>query len=234
VSRLAAARDEQGFKLVELLVAATIGTVVLFAAFGLIEAAVRGQKTNDNRIDAASRGRDAMEQISRRLRAQVCLDRSTRPIIEATADRVVFYSGLGPAPGDLRQAYPVQRRTLEYVPDGSTGRGSIVETVVKGDMSKTPPTFTGQPRTRTIVTNISRDGSTPVFRYYRFDPAGGTAQLTPPLSADQRARIVRIHTTFVAYPEHNRDAQRVKTRMDSSVTLRMADPNSPTSTLACE
>ena len=87
------ARDESGFTLIELLMAMTIGVVVLFACFMLVDAsAPLAQKTQD-RVDAAQRGRLAMEIIGAELRSQVCMPGAVPPIMPnvSDGDNVWFY-----------------------------------------------------------------------------------------------------------------------------------------------
>ena len=87
------ARDESGWTLIELLMAMTIGVVVLLAAFMLVDAsAPLAQKTQD-RVDAAQRGRLAMEIIGAELRSQVCMPGAVPPIMPTVSDssNVWFY-----------------------------------------------------------------------------------------------------------------------------------------------
>ena len=87
------ARDESGFTLIELLMAMTIGVVVLLAAFMLVDASTPlAQKTQD-RVDAAQRGRLAMEIIGAELRSQVCMPGAVPPIMPTVSDdsNVWFY-----------------------------------------------------------------------------------------------------------------------------------------------
>ena len=66
-------RGDAGFTIVELLVTVLIGTVVLFALFGLVDVALRSQQRVDGRVDSNSRGRLAMEQMVQDLRSSVCV-----------------------------------------------------------------------------------------------------------------------------------------------------------------
>ena len=66
-------REERGFTLVELLVATSLGTVVLLAAGVLSTSMLNAQTRISDRSEAIARGRTAMEQIVQQLRSQVCL-----------------------------------------------------------------------------------------------------------------------------------------------------------------
>lgn len=232
-------RDENGFTLVELLVASMLGIVVLLAAFSLIDAAVRGQRTTENRLDATTNGRNAMEQITRQLRAQMCFGRTAPPVISATGTRVEFYASVAPTPATASDRQTVQKRTLTYVPDGTTGRGSIVETVVDGNATAPPFTQFGltAPRTRTIVANVAPPAGAggALFRFWRYDPNAAPAMLalTTPVAANQLQLIVQIETAFDAYPTNSADEEQVKSTLDSKITVRTADASDPALGAGC-
>jgi prepilin-type N-terminal cleavage/methylation domain-containing protein len=79
-------RDESGFSLVELVVALAIGTVVLLAAFMLVDASTPlAQRTND-RVDAFQRGRLALDIVGAELRSQVCMPGAIPPIMPTVSD----------------------------------------------------------------------------------------------------------------------------------------------------
>jgi prepilin-type N-terminal cleavage/methylation domain-containing protein len=227
--------DERGFTLIELLVASMIGTIILFAAFSLIDATYRGQRTVENRIDAATRGRNAMEQVTRQLRAQVCLGKGRAPIVEAGDSKVIFYASVAPAPTSASATPAIQKRTLEYVPVGATGRGRIDETVVTGTGTLPDMTFTGTPRTRTIANNIAPVAGVPLFRYYKYDAnlSPAVQLLAPPINDENRQIIVQVQTAFEAFPERPEDAARITTRLENKITVRTADPTDPTRSPKC-
>lgn len=233
-------RNEDGFTLVELLVATMVGTIVVLASFGLVDMAIDGQATTENRIDASSRGRTAMEQVVRQLRSQACFGR-TAPIIEGRDDKVVFYASLAPSPANAGSDPTVlQQRTLEFVPEGAAGRGYLRETVVTGNATPPPDTqFTGTPTTRRIVDNISRVPGTPVFRFYRFDPVNAPQMLqlapdaTGQIVADDRRLTVQVRATFDTWSAGGLGADRVRTRLDSRVVNRNSTPTDPTRSPVC-
>lgn len=182
--------------LVELLVTVTIGMVVLFATGNLLDASGRASAEVQDRVDAVQRGRVAMEQVTQRLRSQVCLNATTPAVTYAGANEMWFYTDLG----DHTAGFVPEARKLRFVdPDGPGGKnGSIVEevwdTVITKDANgntltreqAATATF-GQPvsRTRTMIEDVSlsmdedredRDGDLnktevvqqPLFDYYRF------------------------------------------------------------------
>lgn len=86
--------DERGFALTELLVAMTVGLIVLLAAFLLLDRAHSASREISDRQDAVQRGRQATEYLTRQIRSQVCLGNTTEPITHGSADQVTFYADL--------------------------------------------------------------------------------------------------------------------------------------------
>jgi type II secretion system protein J len=71
--RRIAPRSEDGFTLVELLVALLIGTVVLMGAFTVLDSTASVTGTVARRVDSLQRGRTALDLMTRDLRSQVCV-----------------------------------------------------------------------------------------------------------------------------------------------------------------
>jgi prepilin-type N-terminal cleavage/methylation domain-containing protein len=229
-------REEGGFTLVELLVASMVGTIVLLSAFALIDTAFRGQRTVENRLDAAANGRNAMEVVTRQLRAQVCLGKGIAPITRAEDNLVEFYASVAPPPSTPSARQTVQRRTLEYVPDGATGRGTIRQTIIDGVGSPPDVTFNGTPTVTTIARNLAPVSGVPVFRYFRYDPntSPNVLPVAAPVTDPQvRQVIVQVQTAFESFPLNSQDASKVKTRLDNKITVRTADPTDPTRSPQC-
>ena len=235
-------RDERGFTLIELLVATTIGTIILMAAFPLVELAINGQVTTENRLEAVQRGRAAMEQVSRQVRSQTCIGRDMPPITDARDNSLTFYASVAPAPPNTDPS-PIQRRTLTYQPytDGS-GRGAIVESVWTADPASTAPNLVFPASTRTdrrIMDDISPVPGTPIFRFYKYDPdtSPNTILLTPDatngVAEADRKLVVQVRTTFQAWSTGKRDDDKVKTQLDSKILVRTADPTDPTRSPKC-
>ena len=229
-------RSQDGFTLIELLCAMTVGTIVLLAAFGLLDAVTRGQSTVESRLDATERGRATMEQLTRQLRSQVCIGKGIAPVLEATDTKIVFYASVAPYDAQNPSRQPtVQRRTLEYVPNGSTGRGSIVETVINSAGVAPDYTWGAAPKVRTIATDIGLVTGKPFFRFYKYDPdlSPNVQLLTPPISDANRQIIVQVQTAFRAYATGGLDAATNSTVLENKVTVRTADPTDPTRSPKC-
>ena len=88
--------DERGFTLIELLVSMVIGLIVIFAAYTILDTSGTISRRTQDRVDAAQRGRLAMDVIGSELRSQVCLPGAIPPMVAgATATDFTFYSNLG-------------------------------------------------------------------------------------------------------------------------------------------
>jgi prepilin-type N-terminal cleavage/methylation domain-containing protein len=198
--------DERGFTLVELLAAIVVSTIVLFALFGLVDTATRQQSVANDRIDANDRGRVAIDAISTQLRSRVCISGAEDSLVAASDSQIEFFASLGltPQSGSGSQTLVLQRRRLTYRPATS----DVLEESWVGTLpapALPPATSTTATRTRTILTNVSLDGTTPFFRYYAM--TSPTPPLPPlpelllaptPLSAANLTKVVQITVSFAA------------------------------------
>ncbi len=118
-------RSQEGFTLMEMLVAATVGFVILSATLGLLESTLRLDNGVMAKTDAQQRGRLAMDRITQELRSQVCLNLTTPAIlpVKSTADSVTFYSDFGE-----NVKAPPMLRTITF----DAASGNIIESDVAG------------------------------------------------------------------------------------------------------
>jgi type II secretory pathway component PulJ len=196
--------DEAGFTIVELLVAATIGLIVVMATFTLVEVAQRQTQQITARTDSSQRGRLAMEQMTQSLRSQVCVkfdeDYALAPLQAGTSTSVTYFSAIqGKVGGSVgTSAFTPERRVLTYA------NGTFSETRTTGTGDYPTLTFPDTPTsTRTILTDAAPQGAgKPIFTYYALNPNGtvNTTPLATPLSDVDRERVVEIGVAFVAKP----------------------------------
>jgi len=227
-------RSEEGFTLPELLVAIIIGTFIMLAAAGLLDTTVSvGTKVN-KRVDATQRGRTALDQITRDLRSQVCIpaDPQLDSLIAASDSSVDVYTDLG----DGSAAKPPQRRTLTFDPTLRT----IVERIYTPSGAAGSYVFPTSPTlTRTLLSDVVQDGSTPVFTYYPLDPTPDDD--VPPTAFAASAGIVatslddvaRIRVTFKSLPSGRTTAQPGDAVMTDDVYRNAVDPNAADPTPEC-
>jgi hypothetical protein len=225
VTRLAHIRrrlsDERGFTVMELLVASLLGVMVVLAAAALMDSAQGQNSRISGRVEGTQRGRVAMEQVVQRLRSQVCLGTAT-PVLDAQSTEMTFFADFGD------EAFTPEKRRI-YV-----SGGALREQIWNG--TGTPPnvTFPSTPtRTRVLASGIAQatDGAgtaIPYFSYYAYDASSPTEprELLPvPVSADDRARLVRVQVAFRTRVP--RQDARVDTSFVNSVIVRMANPTDP-------
>jgi Tfp pilus assembly protein PilW len=224
------AADERGFTLIETLMAASIGIVILLAAFFLLDRSLTTSGQVADRSEALQRARQTMLLMTRQIRSQVCLGTSTVPVISGTDSSVSFYADLSDG------STPVQKRTLTFDP----AAGTITESVVTGSGTYPSLTFTGTPVTNTLLTKVDQimDGTVarPVFRYYGYvstSTTGALQQLTTPLSSSDLSRVAVVKVGFRALPNRPITDTNNSTSIEDDVYVREADPASPTTGPRC-
>jgi prepilin-type N-terminal cleavage/methylation domain-containing protein len=213
--------DQRGFSLTELLVAMTIGMVVLMAAWMLFDRTISASGQIADRSEALQRGRLAMEVISRQLRSQVCVG-STTPIVSGTDLSVSFYADLT----DGTPANPIKQRTLTY----NTTTDTINESVQPS--TGTYPTLTfGTATTTPLLTKVDQimDGSTarPIFQYFGYKPGftdGTLVQLGTPLSAADLKRVAVIKVGFRSFAARPISNDKDSTVLENDIYTRTAVP----------
>jgi prepilin-type N-terminal cleavage/methylation domain-containing protein len=213
--------DQRGFSLTELLMAITIGMIVLMAAWMVLDRTISASGQIADRSEALQRGRQAMELITRQLRSQVCVGNAT-PIVSASDLSVTFYADLT----DGTPANPIKKRTLTYDPATHTINESVASS------SGTYPTLTfGTATTTPLLAKSDQimDGSTarPVFRYYRYQSGttnGTLVQMTAPLSAADLKQVVLIKVGFRAFAVRPISNDNDSTTLEDDVYTRAAVP----------
>lgn len=227
-------RDERGFTLPELLMSVLIGTIVMLAAVNLIDASVRASDEVLDRVDGLGKGRQALEQVTQRVRAQVCPDKNTPALVEGTDNSMTFYT-------ELISSTDASGNPL-FAPEGrriSLAGGTLTEEVWNTLASPFANTFNAPPNTsRAMSPAIYTQPGRPFFRYYGFignDPALAELLLQTPLSAADRARVVKIEVAFDSRPtKRESQSNRIDTGFEAEVFVRTADPSDPEHSPQCE
>ncbi len=225
-------RSDEGFTVMEVLVAATVGFVLVAAIMGLLESSLRLNSGVVAKTDAMQRGRLAMDSITQQLRSQVCLDGTTFddsvPVsavtTESTANSVTFFSDF-----TSTGANPV-KRTLAYDP---ATQGISVRTY---ETTVTPPKPTDYPatptRTSLVLENVrlqQKSGAdVPFLRYYAYKLVNGRPraeqELIPPLDQAAANRVARVDVAFLALPTRSTDRKQ-GVNLSDQVMARHSDPN---------
>jgi prepilin-type N-terminal cleavage/methylation domain-containing protein len=216
-------RSQSGFTTIELLVTVAMLGVVAAGASMLVEVVMRQGRGVLERTESAQRGRLALDQMTRQVRSQVCLNETTKGMISATPTTLTFYADF--SNGTTPNA--VARRQLEYVP---TSR-QIIERVWAPANAPTPT------RTTVLLQNVvqARDENAagapvlPFFRYWAYpDPMPVNPRpdqaLSGTLTAAQVARIARVGISFNVRPA-TASSEEFATPLQDDIVLRNADPN---------
>ena len=225
------ASDERGFTIIELMVAMSVGMVVLLAAFMLLDRSFTASGQIADRQEALQRGRQAMELITRQLRSQVCVvvppaTTFSPPWSTDSDNQVTFYGSLS------ESSQSVTKRTLLFNPAGA---GSITQSVITGVPNTAYPqmSFGGATTTTTLLTNVKavQDGSPavdrPVFKYYRYKtglPKGDLELVGTPVSPANLARIALIKVAFRAFAVRPIADDGDSTVMENDAFIRISDP----------
>ena len=225
------AKGQTGFTVVETLVAMFVLGVVAIGAMTFIEVVMRQGRGVVDRTESAQRGRLAVDQMTRQIRSQVCLNATTKGLVEATPNALTFYADLTDGSG---AAAPAKRR-LEYASN------SIVERVYKAD----GVTVDSQ---RVLLQNVVpvKDPNPPapaapprpdsLFAYYAYKdpaPAGELETLAATPTAAELGRIAVVTVNVGVDPPSSTDAK-ARTSLHDQVVLRNADPNATNNDPTCQ
>jgi type II secretory pathway pseudopilin PulG len=224
-------RAQDGFTLPELLTAMTMSMVILLAAFGLLDTAMKRTTETQLRVEATQRGRQALDILTRQLRSQVCLNATTPALVQATPNSVTFYADLTNGNGGPETR--VEKRVLTYVPPPKiTESGKIMESVYRPGGTSSAITYPPEPTTtREVLGNVREEPDKPIFSYFAFK-RGTTAtdaptldkELDSPTTSVDLGSISRIDLNFAVAPGAGGIAASSVVLRDA-VYVRSANPN---------
>jgi Tfp pilus assembly protein PilW len=236
-------REERGMTLMEVLMSATVGFVVLAGVLGLLESSVRLNTGVMAKTDAMQRGRIGMDKITQQLRSEVCLDLDNSAILAgSTANSVTFYADFSSSDGTKAP----EKRTLSFNP-GATGAGNITSLIYRsaklkplpGDFpAAASPSATDLVFENASLTKTAAGVDVPFLTYYAYQTVGATPHpeptqlLAPPLDAAKAARVARIDIAFSARPTGAKDVKNA-VNMTDQIAVRHADPNLTVPDPAC-
>lgn len=162
-------RHEAGFTLVELLVTMVAGIVVLSALYTILDVTLRQTTNTFTRVDAAGRANSILAGIENELHS-ACVTRGETPIQGGAngtqvsdANDLVFLSQYGTAASPT----PVEHE-ISY----SAAKGQLTDSTYTSTGGQAPNwTFGSTPSsTRLLLTNVTQNGSTPIFQYFAYEP----------------------------------------------------------------
>jgi prepilin-type N-terminal cleavage/methylation domain-containing protein len=215
-------RREEGFTIIELLVALAISLIVFSGAMAVMGTMFTQSSGVVSRTDAMQRGRVVMDTITRLLRAQVCGDQVTRVVPDVTtANSITFFA-------DLSAGTNAPDKHTLYL---DTTAHQIVDNVYAGSGSAANGySFAATPAKHVLAeaAYASPDG-TPFLSYSAYPlplakPFIPTAPLTPPIDLAEARRVASIQITFLTQPTHNNRVDQ-GTVLQDKVAVRAADPS---------
>lgn len=221
-------RNEDGFTLMEVIVAMTVGLVLLGSTLTLLEGTVRLNTGVLAKTDAMQRGRQAMDIITQQLRSQVCFDINTSAIVLGSDENsVTFYSDF------TEDAQPAIKRTIRI-----TTRGILSERFnppVPKPNPFTPASYPGSPTSSNLLLENARlqidpitKQAIPFLKYYAYRQVGDVLkadlELSPPLDASEAARAARVEISYASLPTGSTDTKKAVGLFDE-VVARHSDPN---------
>jgi Tfp pilus assembly protein PilV len=159
------AKREDGFTLIELVVAMAIAITVVIALSGIMIVTLRQTRGTLTRVDATRQARVAMTQIENELHS-ACVGGAAVPIQAlSTPSKLIFLSYTG----DAVSPVPVWH---ELSLTGTT----LTDTTYGVNVSTTGSgwTRTGAGTTMQVLTNVAAQGANPVFQYFEYKPYLGT------------------------------------------------------------
>jgi type II secretory pathway pseudopilin PulG len=212
--------SERGFTLIESLVAISIGMIVIFGLFALIDVSTRGSAWVASRVDADQRARPVLQRLLDELHS-TCVGPNTTPVVAGSGDTSLSFlqqtgSAVSPTP---------DKRVVTLT--GNT----LTESIYPATGGTAPNwTFATSPSsTRQLLTGAgagSAPSSQPLFQYFAYQ--GGQLSTTPlptPLSTADAVRTSEITISFWVAPTSTPvPDSHASVALSDSVTLRLAPP----------
>lgn len=234
-------RADNGFMLMELLVAIVAGVVVLGALYAIFDVSLRQTTRLSNETAANQDGRTAMAKIIEELHS-TCLSPGSTPVQPgSTPSTLIFVSATGASavlPGAQKHelSWSESARTLTDAVYENTS-GSWPEFKFEGSS----PTSTTQVATH-IKKYESGGEAKPIFAYYRYaeaasgvegesGPATTLAEITPPAGGFDAAEAATVSAVKVSFDAAATTASQGLERsipLSNEVTFAFSIPNSET------
>jgi len=235
-SSLIRLHDQRGFTLVELLVATMTGLIVSFAAFAILDVSLSQSTRVADRVSADQRGRLAMEKIMLELHSSCVASEVTpvEPKSEANKLRIISKTGAEAA------FSTVELHEISFT-EPEPGKGKLTDTSYTNTGEKPAPNwaFSATPtRTQTLLTGVTKSGSTPIFQYFKYEGSKlSTTALPGELNETTAGEVAAITVSFTTAPESRTvgkiEGDRTVDLTDTAV-LRFSPASSTETNLSCE
>jgi prepilin-type N-terminal cleavage/methylation domain-containing protein len=230
--------EEDGFTLVEMVVALAAGLVVLGALFSVIDVSLKHSTAVQDRVQANQLGRIAMTKMVDELHS-ACLSPGFTPVQSGSKDtELVFVNSYGP------EAILVKASEHKIVFDSSAK--TLTDKSYPSNGGSWPKfTFASTPTPSSgtlLASNVSQTEpggkAVPVFRYYKYATASGSTEalplntinetpLTTPLTSTTAAEAASVQISFHSEAnDHNTLNRGVD--LNAQMTFSFSVPNSET------
>jgi type II secretory pathway component PulJ len=246
-----------GFTLPELLIGMALAMVVLLGAFQTLDAVIGTTGEVQRRVEAEQRGRAVMDDVIRQLRSQVCLTPTWSPSSNGLPPIVVQATGpstTAPAADgsqsvaffvDLQKTTALKSSTTQppelhvIAFDGAASKLTLDVYKPSVDPTTKKATYPTRTSTRTLLTNVHRAGTTPVFRFYAFNAADTPPQPTLAVSpwsnaATVPATVDKVSVAFDAWATDAKSADASSAVLSDDALVREVDPNDPAPAPNCK
>lgn len=221
--------DARGFTLVEMLVAMTMGVIVLGATFAILNISQTQSARLIDRVSADQRSRTGMEKLVLRLHSS-CVSIGVSPILVGSSETLIkFLSQTGSEPAF----------TTVTMHEVSLSGETLID---KLSTSNTNPTGTKWENfspltTTTLLTGVSRseNGTAPLFRYYKY--TSGQLSATPlpvPLSEANAEKTAQVTVRFTTAPASGSKQNGRPVDLENNVSLRLTPPTEIGANEPCE
>jgi len=236
--RLAA---ERGYTLIELLIGISMGLVISFAAFGLVEVSLRLAFQINDRADASDSANTVLQSIDAELESActgttVLASGSSTPIqgpIAVTGLATTPGSGnteltFTNAPGSAVTPVPV----LHDIVYSGTAH-TLTDTAYPATTTVGPFAFTATAATSTTAANVYPVGTAAIFTYFAyntngalptgFDLTGASAPLVAPLTVASAQTVIEVAIDFEMLPHDARTTSYGTSATSGSTPIATAD-----------
>lgn len=191
-------RGEEGFTMVEVIVATMIGMIVFLGVFAIVDASSRNSIRTQIRVEANQLARPGMTRIIDALHSS-CVGPQVAPVQpNSTGSSISFLHKTG---DDVNPTPNMRRVALTNGRLSQSDYASTGGTLPSWTFSTTPFATTE------ILTGVgtAREGepstAVPLFRYYAYDDGElSTTPLPTPLSTVDAARTVRVAVALAVSP----------------------------------
>ncbi len=167
-----------GFTLIEVVIAITIFTVLLFAVTNLLLSVFSNPKQYQFSLDNIDEARMIANNFANELRNAATANDGSFCINQTNDSQIIFYSSRGSSGTNVN-------RIRYYVAGNTLYKGIIVP-------SGSPLTYNPAIETVTTLINNLANGTTPVFYYYDGNYDATTNPLSAPINANQ-VKFVKIN-----------------------------------------